>query len=104
MTEQLLQFETAIFSETGGISGNNRRHGFRPAFLDVDTYAVYLSCFGDGSPAPCHLLDGLPDGLVVARSPCGRIEAVKSSIISGFVRDGHFYTREEAAQAVTALN
>jgi hypothetical protein len=104
MTEQVLEFETAVFSETGGISGNNRRHGFRPAFLDTDTDAVYLSCFVGGHPAPFHLLDGLPDDLVLARSPSGRVEAVKPSVISGFVRDDRFYTREEAAETVATLN
>jgi hypothetical protein len=32
----------------------------------------------------------------------GRITAVKSSVIAGFVRGGRFYTREEAAQEVAS--
>ncbi|MCK7576802.1 MAG: hypothetical protein MZV65_13615 [Chromatiales bacterium] len=42
-------------------------------------------------------MDGLPDHLVLARGPRGRITAIKSSVIAGFIRLGHFYTREQAA-------
>jgi hypothetical protein len=47
-----------------------------------------------------HLIDqalALPRELVVSRRPCGRVAAVKASLVSGFVRAGRFYTREEAA-------
>jgi hypothetical protein len=32
---------------------------------------VYLSRFADGRLAPVHLLDGLPDSVVLARGACG---------------------------------
>ena len=51
-------------------------------------------------PAPVHLLDGLPEEVVVARHPCGRVEKVKASVVSGFVREARFYTREEAARCL----
>jgi hypothetical protein len=47
-----------------------------------------------------HLLEGLPDTLLLARAPSGRVTAVKDSVVAGFVRDGRFYTRDEAAQIV----
>ena len=104
MTPQVLRGETSIFRGTGGVSTGNGRDGFRPAFLDTDTDAIYLSCFSDGQPAPFHLLDGLPDELVLERNASGRVDAVKSTVVSGFVRAGRFYSREEAAQAVADLH
>ncbi|WP_169198989.1 hypothetical protein [Aromatoleum buckelii] len=98
MTERALERENVRFLGTGGISAENRCRGFRPAFRDAQTNIVYPSCFADGRRAPCHLLDGLPDEVVVARDAAGRVAAVKASVTSGFVCDGRFYTREEAAQ------
>ena len=92
--------ENKFFQGTGGVSRGNRRFRFEPAFRDLETGVVYPSCHGDGSPAACHLLDGLPPNLAVAHDERGRITAVKSSVVSGFIREGRFYTREEAAQAV----
>ncbi len=92
--------ENKFFQGTGGVSRGNRQLRFEPAFRDAETGTVYRSCHGDGSPAPCHLLDGLPPDLAVARDGSGRITAVKGSVVAGFVREGRFYTREEAALAV----
>jgi hypothetical protein len=44
-----------------------------------------------------HILDGVPNEWVTERDGSGRIAAVKSSIVAGFVRNGIFYTREEAS-------
>jgi hypothetical protein len=49
--------------------------------------------------APIHLLCGLPAEWVVSRDAAGGVSAVKPSIVAGFLRDGRFYTREEAARA-----
>ncbi|CAK0745972.1 hypothetical protein CCP3SC5AM1_1310005 [Gammaproteobacteria bacterium] len=99
-TRYCLRRENKLFKGTGGVSRCNRQFRFEPAFRDLETGVIYPSCHGDGSPAPCHLLDGLPSNLAVARDGKGRVTAVKSSVIAGFVREGSFYTREEAAQAV----
>jgi hypothetical protein len=86
---------------TGGVSEENEGFGFRPAFLDAGTGIVYRSRFQDGTPAPFHLLDGLPEELVASRNGYGRVAAVKAFLISGFVRLGRFYTRDEAAAVVS---
>ena len=88
------------FRGTGGVSRGNRSHGFAPAFRDNRTGALYLSRFANGAPAPMHLLDGLPDCMVVSRSPSGQVLAVQGSMLAGFIRDGCFYTRRDAARAV----
>lgn len=93
-----------IFLGTGGVSATNRSEGFPPAFLDTETNAVYLSRLSNGAPAPFHLLDGLPEELVLQRNASGRVAAVKPAIVSGFVRAGRFYRREEAAQAVAEIH
>ena len=72
---------------TSGCSEGNGGLGFRPAFLDADTGIVFCSRFLDGNPAPVHLLDGLPDDVVVSRTESGQVTAVKGgSLVSGFVQ------------------
>jgi len=102
MTELKLQLENGRYCGTGGVSSNSRGAGFHPAFMDVGTRDVYPSCFADGRVAPFHILDGLPEELVLGRSASGRVAAIKPSVISGFVRAGVFYTRDEAAALVGA--
>jgi hypothetical protein len=75
-----------------------RALGFRPAFYDCATCAIHLSRHADGSPADDHMLDGLPDAVVVIRS-CDRVLAAKASLMAGFERNGYFYTRASAWRA-----
>jgi hypothetical protein len=96
LTTQCLRRQNDEFGGTGGVSAGNRSLGFAPAFLDADTGRVYRSCFRDGRPAPCHLLEGLPTALSVGQDAAGRTLAVKASVVAGFIRSGRFYTREEA--------
>lgn len=102
LSSTALQRQNQRFQGTGGRSQENRGQGFRPAFMDTDTLAIYASCFDDGRLAPVHLIDGLPDVLIVARFSSGRVAALKASVIPGFVREERFYTRDEAAQCVSA--
>ena len=73
--------------------------GFSPAFLDCATMRIYPSRFADGTLAPCHCLDGLPDEVVIHRLHSGRVVLAKATLISGFERAGFFYTRTAAARA-----
>lgn len=100
MTDSRLERENVRYAGTGGVSRENRRYGFRPAFMDLETAAVYLARFADGRPAPFHLLDGLPDALVLSRDAAGRVVEIRPSVISGFEQQGRFYTRDEAAEAL----
>lgn len=99
MTEELLRQQNEAHAGSGGRSEENRGLGFRPAFLDFDTQTIHLSRHADGRPAPFHLLDGLPEELIVDRAFSGRVLAAKASLIAGFERDGFFYTRTAAARA-----
>jgi hypothetical protein len=99
MTAELLREENVKHAGTGGRSEENTSLGFHPAFYDFATQAIYPSRFPDGRLAPCHLLDGLPDEIVVDRTATGRVTSLKATVISGFVRNGYFYTRAAAAKA-----
>lgn len=103
LTKTDLQNQNERYRNTGGISTEACSHGFRPAFLDTQTGAVYPCCFADGRPAPMHLFDGLPQELVLSYSCSGRVTAVKGSLVSGFICSDHFYTREEAVQQISSL-
>jgi hypothetical protein len=61
MTEQRLRKENLAFAGTGGVSQGNRTSGFIPGFCDTATGQVQISRFKNGTPAPFHLLEGLPD-------------------------------------------
>ena len=97
MTKISLALETTNYRGTGGVSENNRGLAFQPAFVDRETGTVHLSRFPDGRLAPCHLLDGLPAEVVLARNEQGRVMRVKASLVSGFVHGERFYTRDESA-------
>ena len=84
---------------SAGVSEHNQDQGFRPAFRNLETGCVVLARFKDGSPAPMHLLDGLPDEWVLEKDAAGRVLSVKPCVIAGFLRHGRFYTREQAAAA-----
>ncbi len=96
---EMLRRENVVHTETRGRSEENAGLGFKPAFLDFATQTIYPSRFADGRLAPFHLLDGLPEEVVIDRAPNGRVVAAKATLISGFVRNGFFYTRTAAARA-----
>jgi hypothetical protein len=77
--------------------------GFRPAFLDSMTCAIYLSRHRDGTAASYHSADGLPDALVTRERLTGRVLSMKSTLVRGFERNGFFYTCTAAARAVGAV-
>lgn len=99
LNDQALQQENRAHRGTGGVSAGNAGLGFKPAFYDFATNTIHPSRFANGNPAPCHLLDGLPDEVVAIRSNTGRVVAAKATLISGFERNGFFYTRTAAAKA-----
>ncbi len=100
LTPTSLQRENQQFKGTGGISERNSEAGFLPAFQDSATECVYPSCFANGALSPIHTLDGLPNEVVLERDSCGHVVAVKPTVIAGFIRDGRFFTREQAARSL----
>ena len=100
LSRRYLELEQAANRGSGGVSSENRHLGFVPAFMDTRTGKVHPCMFADGRPAAFHVLDGLPDELVVARDRYGRPSHVVGAVIAGFALDGRFYTREQAAAQV----
>ena len=101
LSKRYLELEEAAHRGTGGVSSENRHLGFVPAFMDSRTGDVYPCRFADGRPSAFHVLDGLPDELVVARDHQGRPSHVVGTVIAGFALEGRFYTRDQAAAQVS---
>lgn len=95
--------ENQQYAGTGGVSERNAQASFVPAFMDSVTLQVELSRYRDGRLAPFHLLDGLPDEWITKRDTKGDALEVRSAVISGFVRLGHFFTRQEAADFIAQV-
>lgn len=89
--------ENRQFAGTGGVSEGNAQANFAPAFQDATTGQIAVSRFQDGRPAPFHLLDGLPEAWIIERDLKGRVVKINASIISGFIRLGEFFTRQQAS-------
>jgi len=100
INNQTLLEETVAFRGTAGESKHARAAGFIPAFQDPSTGRVEIARLADGTPAVTHLISFLPDDWAVDRDGQGNISAILPGIVAGFVRDGLFYTRQEAAAAV----
>jgi hypothetical protein len=104
LSKRYLELEQAANRGTGGIASEIRHLGFVPGFMDTRTGKVYDCTFADGRRAAFHILEGLPDELVIARDRHGRPSHVVGSVIAGFCRDDRFYTREQAAAQVSRLD
>jgi hypothetical protein len=96
----VLKRENCAYRGSAGVSEGCREACFRPAFRDQETGMVYLSRYPNGQVAAFHTLDGLPDEVITARYINGKVACAKNSLISGFLKDGTFYTRQEAADQV----
>lgn len=94
-----LHSQNQEFIGTKGVSEENQEAGFRPAYRHAETGEAMISCFSDGTPAPVHVLEGLPATWVTARDSNGKVTRVSSAVVAGFLRNGIFYTREDAVRA-----
>ncbi|MGD8415441.1 MAG: hypothetical protein PVH91_00140 [Pseudomonadales bacterium] len=99
-TPERLREENQVFAGTGGVSERAAGSGFVPAFRDDADGRVEIARTQNGCPATMHLFCCLPDEWVTERDQTGQIVALIDSVVAGFVRDGVFYTREEAAQLI----
>jgi hypothetical protein len=97
LSVQGLQAENRAYTGSGGVSHGNRHRGFTPAYLDTLSGIALPSQYDDGIPAPIHILDGLPAHWVMERDRSGKVLRARPGVIAGFLREGRFYTREEAA-------
>ncbi len=98
VTQHTLHTQNQHFQGTGAVSQECRAQNFLPGFLDHHSGLIYPSRFANGQAAPIHVLDGLPEHLVVERSVSGRVLAVQAQVEAGFIRNGEFFTRAQVAQ------
>lgn len=97
LSNKALRKENLAYLGTGARSQENHNLGFVPAFHDTLSNKTAIARFSNGKPAPLHILDGVPKDWIVRQDRSGKVTAIKSSIVSGFTREGVFYTREQAA-------
>lgn len=98
MNDDTLVQQNRDYDGTCGISANCRRHGFQPAFREENTGRVELSRQRNGEPCPMHLISWLPQEWAADAAASGAIVTLKPGIVAGFVYNGAFYTREQAAR------
>jgi len=98
LTPESLQRENAEHAGTCGVSCHAEELNLVPAFRDERTGRIEIARFQCGSPAPMHVIDGLPREWALRCDASGKVIALRAGIVSGFVRAGVFYTREEAAR------
>ncbi|WP_273437849.1 hypothetical protein [Sedimenticola selenatireducens] len=99
LSQRALARENHAYAATAGVSKNCQSGGFVPAFYDTLSDCSVISRYPDGSPAPIHLLDGVPVEWVSDYDAEGHVAALRPGVISGFLRAGRFYTREQVANA-----
>jgi len=73
MNNRTLELENLAFGGTKGVSKNNKAEGFRPAFCNQKTGQVELARFENGTPAPVHLIVGLPKEWAATREENGTL-------------------------------
>ena len=95
-----LRQQCGLYRGSGGASEDNRDAGFISAFLNRENGDVHSSVSSDGQVCSVLTLDGLPDSVIVRRSRNGMVTAVRRCIVAGFVRNGLFYSREQATDEV----
>ena len=97
MNDDTLHRENREYAGTQGVSQACQEDGFQPAFQDQRTGRIELSRQRDGNPANIHMIGWLPREWAATTGKSGTIMSLKPEIVSGFVRDGIFYTREAVA-------
>lgn len=86
--------ETAVEDQAAEMPAST----FAPAFKDGETGKVYPAVMASGKPSGTHSYEFLPEDVVTQRDANGEVAEVKSSLEPGFVKDGKFYTRDEAVE------
>lgn len=95
-----LMEENKIFHGTAGVSQGSIKYNFLPAFCDEETGAIYISCTRNGEQAAIHKYDGLPAHVVISRNDINEITEIKPSVVSGFIHENQFYSREQAMRFI----
>jgi hypothetical protein len=98
-TQESVQQESVEFAGTCGESATATQSRFHPAFRNEADGRVEVARMPNGQPAAMHLISALPESWAAKLDDDGHVVELIEGIVAGFVRDGRFYTREEAAAA-----
>ena len=98
LTQLSLNDENVLYGRTRQARSEDRLPGLVPGYRNQRTGELARSRYADGTPAPVHLLDGLPDHWIAERDADGRVIRARTDIEAGFLRSGRFYNRDEAAR------
>ncbi len=98
-TQVDVTFESVSYVGTCGESKTAQQARFVPAFRCEKDGRVEVARLASGKPAAMHLIVGLPPEWAAQCDDEGRVCELKSGITAGFLREGRFYTRAEAAIA-----
>lgn len=71
---------------------------FVPAFMDKRNGRIEIARTRVGLPATYHVIEWLPREWASTVTDTGRVSCLHPQIVSGFVHNGIFYTREEATK------
>ena len=84
--------------ERSEVAGEHSGADLCPAFKDERSGAVYRSRRADGTCAPIHLWEGLPEELIGDRDAQGSVTRLRQGVTPGYLREGRFLTREQAGR------
>jgi len=93
-----LASEVIKFRGKGGVATEVKGLGLKPAFRHEKTGEIFKSLNEEGKESNIHLLEGIPEKYVTERHADGDVIAVSPEIESGFIKDGKFYTRNDAVE------
>ncbi len=96
--QQAVTAESRRYSGTCGESELACQNQFAPAFCNRADGRVELARLPNGNPAPMHLISALPQDWAARCDDKGHVLTLIDSIEAGFVKNGRFYSREEAAR------
>ncbi|HIG39717.1 MAG: hypothetical protein ABGY96_17870 [bacterium] len=98
MDHETLKSESLKYAGTPGVSMHCDARRFKPAFLDKSTGRIEISRLNNGRPAPVHIINWLPAEWAISFFRDGSVKSLKRSVISGFVCDTVFYTRDQVLE------
>lgn len=96
-TQEFVHKQSIPYLGTCGESATACEQRFVPAFRNHTDGQVELARLPNGKPAAMHLICGLPHAWARKLDDAGSVVELIDTVEAGFVRNGRFYTRAEAA-------
>ena len=98
MNNLTVEMENSLYAGSRGVQSCTGIDDLTPAFLNTEDGKVEISRLRDGRPAAIHLIEWLPLEWADVIEMDGAIRELRPGIISGYVKNGLFITREDASE------